>query len=120
MSYAIETDVLAPFEIWSVTLDDDTTIKFHEPLMLTPTWMPDDPDEPDDNEYLQVECPELAISSYGIDHDELVCAIRSDVRFAWRHFVLADDHQLTADAKVVKENYLAIAEALPLWEEIDA
>ena len=117
MSYATDTDVLAPFEIWQVMLDDERTIKFNEPLMLTPTWMPDDPEEPDDNEYLQVERPELAISSYGVDYEELVCAIRSDIRFAWRHFAQADDTQLTREAKAIKDNYLAIAEVLPLWEE---
>ena len=114
MSYTTETDVLAPLEIWEVMLDDYTTIKFREPLVLTPSWMPDDPDEPDDNEYLEVDCPELAISSYGVDHEELACAIRSDIRFAWRHFVQADDHQLTRDAKTIKDHYLSIA------EEIDA
>jgi len=37
-----EKDVLlAPFEIWEVLLDN-STIKFHKPLVLTPTWMPDD------------------------------------------------------------------------------
>ena len=113
-SYTTESATLAPFEIWEVMLDDYTTVKFHEPLTLTPTWMPDDPDEPDDHEYLLVEYPELAISSYGVDYEELVCAIRSDIRFAWRHFVQADDSQLTRDVKVVKDNYLAIA------EEIDA
>jgi len=111
MSIANDTALLVSVEIWEVMLDN-STIKFHKPLVLTPTLMPDDPDEPEDTEYLQVDDPKLAISSFGMDIEELESAIRSDIRFAWRHFVLADDSQLTPDAKAIKENYLAIAEAV--------
>ena len=66
MSFVAESDTAAttqivPFEIWEVMLDDDSTIKFHIPLLSTPTWMPDDPEEWDEKEYLQVVCPELEI-----------------------------------------------------------
>ncbi len=102
---------LAPFEIWEVMLDN-STIKFHEPLVLTPTRMPHDPDEPGDVEYWEVEVPELAISSWGEDHDELVSAVHGDICFAWRYFVEADDTQLAADAKAVKKAYLEMAEVI--------
>jgi hypothetical protein len=108
LSLVQETAVIAPFEIWEVMLDH-STIKFFEPLVLTPEILP--PEEPGDRTYLTVDVPELAISSHGIDIEELVSAIRCDIRFAWRHFVRAKDTKLTADAKKIKYNYLAIAEA---------
>ena len=111
MSQTNEITLLAPIEIWEVMLDN-STIKFFEPLVLTPFRLEDDPDDIDENEYLAVRCPELAISSFGADLEELESAIRSDIRFAWRHFVLADDSQLTPDAKVIKDRYLAVAEAV--------
>ena len=111
MSLTIEPATLAPFEIWEVLLDD-STIKFHEPLVLEPYWLEDDSDDPDENEYLAVEHPELAISSYGINYDELVSAVQSDIRFAWKHFVQTDDTQLTADARAIKDYYLSIAEVI--------
>jgi len=111
MSVIEKLDILAPFEIWEVLLDN-STIQFHQPLLLTPQRMPHDPDEPGDVEYWEVEVPKLAISSYGINQEELGAAIRSDIRFAWRHFVMADDSLLTSDAKTIKDNYLAIAEAV--------
>jgi len=43
----LDKDLLAPVEIWEVLLDE-STIKFHQPLVLTPTWLPDDPEEPSD------------------------------------------------------------------------
>ena len=111
MSTIYELDILTPFEIWEVELDH-STIKFYTPLLLTPFRLEDDPDDPDENEYIAVRCPELAISSFGTNIEELESAIRSDIRFAWRHFVQADDSRLTSDARAIKENYLAIAEAI--------
>ena len=107
-SYTTESTALAPFEIWEVMLDDYSTIKFNEPLIVEPEILP--PEEPGDRTYLTVDVPHLAISSYGIDMETLESAIRCDIRFAWRHFVQADDVLLMADAKAVKENYLSIAE----------
>ena len=107
-SYVTESATLAPFEIWEVMLDDYTTIKFNEPLIVEPEILL--PEEPGDRTYFTVDVPHLAISSYGVDYEELVCAIRSDIRFAWRHFALANDNQLTREAKAIKDNYLAIAE----------
>jgi hypothetical protein len=111
MRQVTEPALLAPVEIWEVALSD-SIIKFFQPLILTPTFMPDDPDEPDENEYLKVDVPELAISSHGTTTEELVAAIRSDIRFAWRHFVRANDNQLAPDALIIKKSYLAIAEAI--------
>ena len=110
MSQIAESTVLAPFEIWEVSLDDHRSIKFHEPLILTPTWMPDDPDEPDDNDYPQVICPELGIDVWAENVDDLIDFVRNDIRFIWKHYVLKDDDQLIPKTRVIKKNHLAIAE----------
>jgi hypothetical protein len=112
MSFATDTDVLAPFEIWQVMLDDKTAIKFHEPLMLTPTRMPNDPDEWDDNEYLQIICPELEIDVCAESRDELLEWIRSDVRMNWKHFVSKDDSELNPQTLSIKRKYLSMAEVI--------
>ena len=108
----IETlDVLAPFEIWEVPFDR-STIKFFKPLVLTPTRVPVDPDEADNKEYLQIIYPELEIDVFAESRDELLAWVHSDIRMNWKHFVLKDDSQLTPAAKTIKENYLAVAEAV--------
>jgi hypothetical protein len=105
--------MLAPFEIWEVPYGD-ATIKFHEPLILTPTWMPDDPeaDEPDENEYLQVIYPELAIDVYGEDRDDLLEAVYSSVQMTWKRFVQVPDDRLIPATKKIQQNYLAVAEVV--------
>jgi len=105
----IDVDVCAPFEVWEV-LYGDQTIKFFEPLTLTPNKMPDDPDEPSDEEYLQVVCSELAINVYGETRDELLEAVHSNIRMNWKHVVCAKDSQLSAPMQTVKRQFLAIAE----------
>ena len=112
MSQIIESTVLAPFEIWEVPLDDYRTIKFHEPLILTPTWMPHDPDEPGDVEYLDVICPELGIDVYADNFDDLVHFVRNDIRLTWKHIVLQDDHNLDTESRSIKRNHLALAEVI--------
>ena len=106
-----KTALLAPLEIWEVSLDD-ATIKFHQPLVLTPTWMADDPDEPSNDEYLQIICPELNIDVWGKDRDDLLEAVMMDIRFVWNHIVLEADEKLDAPSKIIKRNHLAIAEAV--------
>ena len=103
---------LAPFEIWEVMFDNQTIKFFGQPLVLTPRWMPQDSEEPDEMVYMEVEVPELAISSYGTDIEELKSAVHSDIRFAWKHYVLTEDSQLTPDAVAVKKKYLAISEVV--------
>ena len=112
MSLIAESTILAPFEIWEVPLDDERVIKFNEPLILTPTWMPDDPDEPDDNEYPQVICPELNIDIWAENVDDLIEAVRYDIRFIWKHIVLMPDSALSKRAINIKKNHLAIAEVI--------
>jgi len=107
------TDVLAPFEIWEVILDD-STIKFFEPLLLTPCWLEDDPDDPDDppvtdREYLGVERPDLEIFASGTNRRELWSSIYSDIRSAWLHFVRAESDRLSPHGARIKKNYLQIA-----------
>ena len=108
---AVDTDVLAPFEIWEV-LYGDKTIKFFEPLMLTPRIMPDDPDEPSDEVYLQVVYPELAIHVNAEDRDELLSWIHSEIRMNWKHYVSEEDRKLGADTLALKQKYLTIAELI--------
>ena len=105
--------MLAPFEIWEVPYGD-ATIKFHEPLILTPTWMPDDPesDEPDENEYLQVLYPELAIDVYGEDRNDLLEAVYSNISMNWKNYVQRDDSRHSPRTKVIKYAFLAIAEVI--------
>jgi hypothetical protein len=105
---AIDIDVLAPFEIWEVPFGDKT-IKFYEPLTLTPGIMPDDPDEPDDVEYLQVACPELAIHVNATNRDELLSWIRSEIRMNWKHYVSEEDQKLGTETLALKRKYLTIA-----------
>ena len=112
MSLVAEPTVLAPFEIWEVPLDDERTIKFNEPLILTPTWMPDDPDEPDENEYPQVICPELNIDVWAENVEDLIEAVKWDIRFIWEHIVLKPDSELDRISLSIKRNHLAIAEVV--------
>lgn len=63
MSTSKDTDLLAPFEIWEVMLDN-RTIKFRKPLELTPAKMAHDPDEPGDIEYIEVVCPDRRKSTH--------------------------------------------------------
>jgi len=112
MSFVAESTILAPFEIWEVPLDDERTIKFHEPLILTPTRMPDDPDEPGDVEYFDLICPKLGIDVFADNIDDLIDYVRSDIRFVWKHIVLKDDCDLDAKSRSIRQNHLAIAEVL--------
>jgi len=111
MSIIHEIDILAPFEIWEVPLGK-STIKFHQPLVLTPTQMPDDPDEPSDKEYLQIICPKLNIDVWGENRDDLLEAVFMDIRFIWNHIVLLDDEKLDSQSRIIKQNHLALAEVV--------
>ena len=109
MNITEKLDLLAPFEIWEVQLGK-STIKFHKPLVLTPEWLPDDPDEPDENEYLAVEYPFLDISAFGRDREELWRCIRGDIRAAWQHCVRIPIDKLSPINQKIRENYLSVAE----------
>ena len=111
MRQTTETALLAPFEIWEVPYDN-STIKFYEPLVLTPTWVPDDPDDPDENEYLQVIVPELAIDVCAETRDELLAWVHSEIFMNWKHFVSKDDSQLNSQTLDLKRKYLAVAEVV--------
>ena len=112
MNPITETDVLAPFEIWEVPFDNGKTIKFFEPLVLTPTWMPHDPDEPGDEEYLDVIYPELAIDVYAENRDELLAWVHSEILTNWDRYVQKDDSRLSPQTKAIKYAYLAVAEVV--------
>ena len=106
---AIDTDVLAPFEIWEVPFGDKT-IKFNEPLMLNPSITPHDEEEPGDEEYLDVICEELSIDVFADNRDELLEAVHSNIRMNWKHFVCEQDNQLSPQMQAVKRQFLTIAE----------
>ena len=106
-----DATLLAPFEIWEVPFGN-ATIKFHEPLVLTPAWMPDDPEEPDDNEYLQIICPELEIDVCAENRDELLAWVHSDILMNWKHFVSREDSELNSQTLPIKRKYLSLAEVV--------
>ncbi len=106
-----ETDLLAPFEIWEVPFDSQT-IKFREPLSVTPQRMPREPDATGDEEYLMVLHPELAIDVFAENREELLAWVHSDIRMNWKHFVSQNDSKLDHQARVIKHAYLALAEVV--------
>ncbi len=96
---------LAPFEIWEVMLDN-STIKFHEPLVLTPRIL----DRGTPSECFYAEQPALDIFAVGIDWEELASCLRSDIRMTWKRIVRKHDNALTPDDRVTKRRWLEIAE----------
>ncbi len=113
MSQTIEKTAadLAPFEIREVMLDN-STIRFFEPLVLTPTRMPHDPDEPGDVEYWEVIHEELGVDVYAETHGDLMEAVHSNIRMNWKHYALAADNRLTPGARAIKQSLLAVAEVV--------
>ena len=107
MSQVNDTAILAPFEIWEVPFGD-RTVKFHEPLVLTPTWMPHDSDEPGDVEYLEAVRSDLNIDVFADNRDDLLEIVVDEIRFIWEHIVLKPDNTLSRNAVNVKMNFLAL------------
>ena len=106
--------LLDPFEIWEVMLEN-STIKFYEPLTLKPVPLPDDPEEPSPpgkNNYMLVECPDLNISTFADNREDLLEFIHSDIRFAWKRIVHVDSARLDHQSLQIKRNYLALAEEI--------
>jgi hypothetical protein len=117
MSRIQETTCLVPFEIWEVQLGN-RTIKFFEPLILTPFWHKTDPGD-QSPPYLGVEYPDLDISAFGANREELWRCIRGEIRFVWRRCVRQDDKKLSPQHRKLKANYLAIAEEIEDEEVVD-
>ena len=109
MNVVARIDLLAPFEIWEVMLDN-STIKFFEPLILKPVSIPRDSDDLGDEEYWLVEVPDLMISTFGNEYSKVHSGVLSDIRDAWKHIVSLPDASLSQNGKRIKQNYLAIAE----------
>ena len=105
MSLTIEPTLLAPFEVWEVPLDD-STIKFHEPLVLKPKQISAD------DSFWVIEKPELGLSAFGSDHESLWDCVQSCIRMAWKEYVCEDDNNLLPLAKKYKDAYLNIAEVI--------
>ena len=108
---AMETDVFAPFEIREVPFEN-MTIRFFEPLILTPEVMRHDEKEPGDVEYLDVICDELSIDVFAKDRVELLSWIHSEIYMNWKYFVSKEDRELNADTLALKRKYLTIAELI--------
>ena len=103
------------FEIWEVMLEN-STIKFHEPLILQPVPLPDDPEEPSPpgkNNYMLVECPDLNISTFADTREDLLEFIHSDIRFAWKRIVQVDSARLDRQSLQIKRNYLRLLKPTP-------
>ena len=103
------TELLVPFEIWEVMLDN-STIKFFKPLIVQPEILP--PKEPGDRTYWLVEVPELMISTCGEEYHTIRSGVLSDIRDAWQHIVSLPDDDLSQNGRKVKRNYLALAEEM--------
>ena len=117
MSQTTEAALLAPFEIWEVQLGN-RTIKFFDPLMLTPFWHETDPGDQGPR-HLGAECPELDISAFGTNREELWRCIRGEIRFVWRRCVRQDEAKLSPQHRKLRAAYLAIAEEIEDKEVID-
>ena len=109
MSTLDKLDILVPFEIWEVQLDN-STIKFHNPLVLNPEILP--PEEPGDPSYWTVDVPELDIAVVAVDRSELMSCVRSDIRMIWENCVRKNDASLTSKNRIIKQRYLSIAEEM--------
>ena len=112
MSYATKNCIadavqLVPFEIWSVMLDDKT-IRFFEPLIIKPRIL----DRGTPAECFCAECAELDLFAVGVDLDELLSCLRSDIRMTWKRVVQKHTNALTADERRVKQRWLNIAEVI--------
>ena len=105
MSQVYETTVLAPFEIWEVMLDNNSTIKFFEPLSVKPKIL----DRGAPGECFYADCPELDISAVGVDLDELSSCLRSDIRMTWKRIVQKHDDDLAPNGRAIKRRFLEIA-----------
>jgi len=117
MSQTTKTALLAPFEIWEVQLGN-RTIKFFEPLVLTPFWHETDLNDQGPR-YLGIEYPDLDISAFGANREELWRCIRGEIRFVWRRCVRQDNDNLSPPHRKLKANYLAIAEEIEDHEVVD-
>lgn len=105
MSQTNQTDLLAPFEIWEVLLDN-STIKFHNPLVVTPEVL----DRGTPGECFFVEFPDLDLSAVGIDREELLSCLRSDIRMTWKRIVQKHDNELVPEDRELKRRLLKAAE----------
>ena len=106
-SYTTESTALAPFEIWEVMLDD-STIKFNEPLAIKPRIL----DQGTSGECFYAEYPELDVSAVGVDLDELLSCLRSDIRMNWKRIVQKRTNELSVHEQRVKQRWLEIAEEI--------
>ena len=106
MSVIVEPTVLAPFEIWSVPLDEHRSIKFYEPLIVQPVVL----DQGTPEECFYAEYPKLDISAVGIDFDELQSCLRSDIRMTWKRVVQKHSRELKPDEQIIRRRWLDTAE----------
>lgn len=96
---------LVPFEIWEVPLDN-ATIKFRKPLVLTPQIL----DRGTPGECLFAENTDLDLSAVGVDREELLSCLRSDIRMTWKRIAQKHDNELIPEDRELKHRLLEAAE----------
>jgi hypothetical protein len=119
VSAVIQTNLLAPIEIWEVPLDEKSVIKFSPALILQPVPILDTLTEEDlcdeeieESGYVVINRPDLNIAIHDNTAEGLRSAVEWDIHFVWTNFVQRDDSALDKELQQVKRNYLAIAEVV--------
>ena len=102
-------DDQTPLEIWEVMLDD-STIKFFKPLFILPTVL----DAGTEEECYFAECSEIGVSAVGVDLNELISCLHSDIRIMWKQVVQKPDSKLLPEDRTIKRRFLELA-----WETND-
>jgi len=101
-----EVRVELPLEIWEVTLDEATIIKFTDcPLCFRPAIL----DEGTVGECYFAEDPEIGISAVGVDIDELQRCLHSDIRMTWKRVFRNPVSKLTPKDTVIRRRLLKLA-----------
>jgi hypothetical protein len=116
MPITAQTTHPGTIEIWEVPLNDHSFIKFFEKLELPSRPIERDPEDSDPTQYYEVVYPDLNIDVYGETHEDLLDAVKSNIRLEWRHFVREEDSNLTWKTRQIKQNYLAAAEEVRVQE----
>jgi hypothetical protein len=111
MSLPTHADLRTPLEIREVPFWD-SVIKFSPPLILKPRIIYD-PTDDDDTGFAEVVYPELVIDVCANNHDDLLEAVYSNIRFGWRSYVQNDNGDFSPQIFRIKQNYLKAATINP-------
>ena len=116
MTKLVETSVSAvvdsptPLEIWEVSLDDSTTIKFNERLLVPFTVL----DEGTTGECYFAELKEIGISAVGVDLGELRSCLHSDIRMTWKRVFTKSTDKLTPKDRDIRQRFRKLAEEISI------